>query len=100
MGETRSGKEILAYGFKKYRVDQLIGTQTMGAVLVATVFMMRDGSMLLLAVEDVRVDNLRLEGVGIIPTIAVAFTVAYAASADPQLARGVEVSSATAGSSP
>jgi carboxyl-terminal processing protease len=61
-GRTRSGKEILAYGFKKYQVGSLIGTRTMGAVLAATVFMMHDGSMLLLAVDDVRVDNVRLEG--------------------------------------
>jgi carboxyl-terminal processing protease len=99
-GGTRSGKEILAYGFKKYRVGQLIGTRTMGAVLAATVFMMGDGSMLLLAVDDVRVDNVRLEGVGVTPTIAVPFTVAYAAGADPQLARAVEVLSATAGPAP
>jgi carboxyl-terminal processing protease len=95
-GGTRSGKEILAYGFKKYRMGQLIGMPTMGAVLAATVFMMHDGSMLLLAVDDVRVDNVRLEGVGVIPTISVPFTAAYTAGADPQLARAVEVLSATA----
>jgi carboxyl-terminal processing protease len=72
-GGTRSGKEILAYGFKKYRVGQLIGTRTMGAVLAATVFMMRDGLMLLLAVDNVRVDDVRLEGVCVTPTIAVPF---------------------------
>jgi carboxyl-terminal processing protease len=98
-GETRSGKEILAYGFKKYRVGQLIGTRTMGAVLAATVFMMHDGSMLLLAVDDVRVDNVRLEGVGVTPTIAVPFTVKYSGGADPQLSRAVEVLSARTASS-
>jgi carboxyl-terminal processing protease len=91
---TRSGKEILAYGFKKYQVGSLIGTRTMGAVLAATVFMMRDGSMLLLAVDDVRVDNVRLEGIGVAPTIPVPFTIDYAGGADPQLSRAVEVLSA------
>jgi carboxyl-terminal processing protease len=32
-GGTRSGKEVLAYGFKKYRLGELIGTRTEGAVL-------------------------------------------------------------------
>jgi carboxyl-terminal processing protease len=94
-GATRSGKEILAFGFRRYRLGPLIGTPTMGAVLAATVFMMRDGSMLLLAVDDVRVDGIRLEGVGVMPTIAVPFPLAYAAGADPQLDRAVEVLSAT-----
>jgi hypothetical protein len=29
-GGTRSGKEVLAYGFKKYRLGELIGTRTEG----------------------------------------------------------------------
>jgi carboxyl-terminal processing protease len=97
-GGSRSGKEILAYGFKKHGIGELIGTRTMGAVLAASLFMMSDGSMLLLAVDNVRVDDVRLEGVGVTPTIAVPFSIAYAAGADPQLARAVEVLSATAGS--
>jgi carboxyl-terminal processing protease len=27
-GGTRSGKEVLAYGFKKYQIGEVIGTQT------------------------------------------------------------------------
>jgi carboxyl-terminal processing protease len=90
-GRTRSGKEILAYGFKKYRFGELIGAPTMKAVLAATAFMMQDGSLLMLAVDDVRVDGERLEGVGVTPTIEVPFQLAYSAGADPQLARAVEV---------
>ncbi len=90
-GGTRSGKEILAYGFKKYRFGEVIGTPTMKAVLAATAFMMDDGSLLMLAVDDVRVDGERLEGAGVTPTIEVPFQLAYAAGADPQLARAVEV---------
>ena len=93
-GGTRSGKEILAYGFKKYRFGELIGTPTLKAVLAATAFMMHDGSLLMLAVDDVRVDGERLEGVGVTPTMEVAFHVDYSAGADPQLARAVEVLSA------
>jgi carboxyl-terminal processing protease len=33
-GGTRSGKEILAYGFKKYRLGEVIGSRTEGAVLL------------------------------------------------------------------
>ncbi len=95
-GGTRSGKEILAYGFKKYRFGELIGTPTTKAVLAATAFMMHDGSLLLLAVDDVRVDGERLEGVGVAPTIEVPFQVDYSAGTDPQLARAIEVLSAAA----
>ena len=91
-GGTRSGKEVLAYGFKKYRLGELIGTRTEGAVLAATAFLIGSG-LLLLAVEDVRVDGERLEGVGVTPTIEVQ---AGAGSADdPQLDRAVAVLSGT-----
>jgi C-terminal processing protease CtpA/Prc len=33
---TRSGKEVLAYGFKKHKLGEVIGTRTEGAVLAAT----------------------------------------------------------------
>jgi carboxyl-terminal processing protease len=93
-GGTRSGKEILAYGFKQYRFGEVIGTPTFKAVLAAHAFMMHEGSLLMLAVDDVRVDGERLEGVGVAPTIEVPFDVAYSAGADPQLARAIEVLSA------
>lgn len=69
-GGTRSGKEVLAYDFKKYQLCELIGTRTEGAVLAATAFLIGSG-LLLLAVEDVRVDGERPEGVGVTPTIEV-----------------------------
>jgi len=93
-GGTRSGKEVLAYGFKKYRLGELIGTRTEGAVLAATAFLIGSG-LLLLAVEDVRVDGERLEGVGVTPTIEVQAGAASAGSDDPQLSRAVAVLSGT-----
>ena len=93
-GGTRSGKEILAYGFKKYRLGELIGTRTEGAVLAATAFLI-GGGLLLLAVEDVRVDGERLEGVGVTPTIEVEAGAASAESDDPQLSRALAVLSGT-----
>jgi carboxyl-terminal processing protease len=93
-GGTRSGKEVLAYGFKKYRLGELIGARTEGAVLAATAFLVGSG-LLLLAVEDVRVDGERLEGVGVTPTIEVQASAASAESDDPQLSRAVAVLSGT-----
>ena len=88
---TRSGKEVLAYGFKEYRLGELVGHRTEGAVLAATAFLIGDDGLLLLAVEDVLVDGQRLEGVGVTPTIEVPFNSRYAAGGDPQLDRAVEV---------
>ncbi len=90
-GGTRSGKEVLAYGFKEYRLGELIGARTEGAVLAATAFLIGDQGLLLLAVEDVLEDGQRLEGVGVTPTIEVAFDPRYAAGSDPQLQRAVEI---------
>jgi len=89
-GGTRSGKEILAYGFKKYGLGEIVGTRTAGAVLAARAFLLSDGSLLLLAVNDVSVDGQRLEGVGVTPTLEVPFTVEYAQGKDPQLERALE----------
>jgi carboxyl-terminal processing protease len=88
---TRSGKEVLAYGFKEYRLGELVGHRTEGAVLAATAFLIGADGLLLLAVEDVLVDGQRLEGIGVTPTIEVPFDSRYAAGGDPQLDRAVQV---------
>ncbi|APG14487.1 carboxyl-terminal processing protease [Bradyrhizobium elkanii] len=87
-GGTRSGKEILAYGFKKYRLGEVIGSRTEGAVLAATAFLI-DGGLLLLAVGDVEVDGERLEGVGVAPTIEVQAEPGSMGLDDPQLNRAI-----------
>jgi carboxyl-terminal processing protease len=96
-GGTRSGKEILAYGFKQYRIGEIIGSRTAGAVLAGRAYLLSDGSLLLLAVADVLVDGQRLEGAGVMPTIPVPFSLAYAQGKDPQLDRAVDVLSHTVG---
>jgi carboxyl-terminal processing protease len=96
-GGTRSGKEILAYGFREYGVGELIGSRTAGAVLAGRAYLLRDGSLVLVAVADVLVDGRRLEGVGVMPTISVPFQLPYAQGHDPQLDRAVEVLSGTIG---
>jgi len=88
---TRSGKEVLAYGFKTYGIGEVIGTPTARAVLASSAFLMGNGDLLLLAVDDVLVDGHRLEGVGVTPTIEVPFDYRYAAGKDPQLDRAVQV---------
>jgi carboxyl-terminal processing protease len=89
-GGTRSGKEILAYGFKKYRLGEVIGTRTEGAVLAATAFLIGSG-LLLLAVDDVLVDGVRLEGVGVTPTIEIEAGSGSPEKTDPQLDCAVAV---------
>ena len=88
---SRSGKEILAYGFKKYKLGTIIGTKTAGAVVGGSPFLLEDGNLLYLAVIDVLVDGERLEGKGVIPDLEVPFTLEYAQGKDPQLEKSVEV---------
>jgi carboxyl-terminal processing protease len=90
-GGTRSGKEVLAYGFKKNSYGSVIGERSAGALLAATAFLLSDGSLLILAVEDASVEGERLEGKGVTPTIEVPFDIRYAAGKDPQLDKAIEV---------
>lgn len=90
-GGTRSGKEVLAYGFKKNGFGQVIGERTAGALLAGTAFLLSDGSLLIMAVEDAAVDGERIEGVGVAPSIEVPFDVRYAAGKDPQLDKAIAV---------
>jgi carboxyl-terminal processing protease len=95
-GGTRSGKEVLAYGFKKYGFGKVIGEKSAGAVLAARAFLMSNGDLLLLAVTDVAVDGERLEALGVTPDITVPFDIRYAQGADPQLARAIDLLAQTA----
>jgi carboxyl-terminal processing protease len=90
-GGTRSGKEVLAYGFKKHGYGEVIGERTAGALLAGTAFLLSDGSLLILAVDDASVDGERIEGKGVAPTIEVPFDIRYAAGKDPQLDKAIEV---------
>ena len=91
-GGTRSGKELLAYGFRRHGIGPIVGTTTGGAVVEGFPSIMVDGSLLYLAVGDVFVDgDTRLEGVGVAPDIEVPFSPHYAQGADPQRDRAVTV---------
>lgn len=96
-GGTRSGKEVLTYGFKKYGYGEVIGETTAGALLAGRGFLLDDGTFLMVAVSDVAVDGERLEQAGVAPTIVVPFDIRYAAGRDPQLDKAVEVLSAPRG---
>jgi carboxyl-terminal processing protease len=87
---SRSGKEILAYAFRKYRVGKIVGSKTAGAVLAGRAFIMQDGSLLYLAVADVLVDGKRLEGEGISPDRSVPFPIEYAQGNDPQKQQAIQ----------
>ena len=47
---ARSGKEILAYGFKKYGIGPVVGERTAGAVVAGRALLLSDWSFLYLAV--------------------------------------------------
>ena len=90
-GGTRSGKEVLAYGFKKYGFGQIVGMRSAGALLAGRAHLLSNGSLLLLAVADVSVDGERLEGRGVTPLVIVPFDIRYAQGNDPQLARAIDL---------
>lgn len=91
-GGTRSGKEVFAYAFKKTGRGKIVGTHTAGAVVGGRPFLLSDGSLLTVAVSDVRVDGVKLEGAGVEPDVVVERgEIRYSAGKDPQLDRAVEV---------
>ena len=88
---SRSSKEILAFGFQQSKIGSVIGTQTAGAVLAGRPYLMRDGSLLYVAVTNVFVNgNQRLEGKGVIPDINIPFPLEYAQGVDPQKQTAIE----------
>lgn len=87
---VRSGKEILAYGFKKYEIGPVVGTKTAGAVVGGRPFILSDGSLLYLAVASALADGNLLEGIGVQPDITAPFDLPYSQGKDPQLEKAVE----------
>ncbi len=81
---SRSGMELFANALKNNRIP-LVGTETAGAVVAGRGFLLPDDSLLVLAVADVSVDGLRLEGNPVQPDLRVPFDFRYANGADPQL---------------
>ena len=84
---SRSGKELLAYYFKKTKRGLLIGERTAGFVSGGSYKRISEESMLLYCAGMVVVDGKRLEGVGVEPDIEVPFDIRFAAGKDIQLER-------------
>jgi carboxyl-terminal processing protease len=66
-GGARSGKEILAYSLKKSGRAKLVGERTAGACVAGTIIAIDRRMALYLAVFDVEVGGVRLEGIGVAP---------------------------------
>ncbi|MBT9588644.1 PDZ domain-containing protein [bacterium] len=81
---TRSGKEIVSYGFRAYGMGPVVGTPTPGACVGGRPYRLEHGGILYLAVADVLVDGKRLEGVGVQPDLKVDRLIPYCQGADPQ----------------
>lgn len=90
-GGARSGKEIMAHALQRSGRATLVGETTAGAVVGGSPSPLPDGSVLYVAVMDVRVDGEKLEGAGVAPDIEVGFELLYSAGHDPQLERAIEV---------
>ncbi len=87
---TRSGKEVLAYAFKKYRIGKVIGSRSAGAVLGGTPFMLKDGSLLIVAGRGAQVDGKIIEGEGVQPDIEILDPIEQSQS-DVQLEKALDI---------
>ncbi len=89
-GFSRSGKELLAFGAKKYGLATVIGERTAGHVLGGRLFPLSNGDMLFLAVQQYRIDGVDLEGIGVEPDVEIPFDVRYCAGRDVQIEKAVD----------
>ncbi|WP_217705305.1 S41 family peptidase [Peristeroidobacter soli] len=89
---STSGKELMAYAFKRGRVGSIVGARTAGAVMAGTIFANEaDASLLYLATKDVRMDDgARIEGQGVQPDIDVPFQLPYAQGQDARRERALD----------
>ncbi len=88
-GGTRSAKELLAWSLRRAGRARLVGTRTAGAVLASRAFPVGEQAILLLAVNDLLADGVRLEGRGVEPDVVVDPPLPFRNGADPQLARAL-----------
>lgn len=88
---SRSGKELVLRALQRSHRAVLVGEPSGGAVLGGRPFLLADGALLYLAVADVQVDGERFEGRPVQPDVQVEDRLQYAAGADPQLDRALQV---------
>jgi carboxyl-terminal processing protease len=86
---TRSGKEALAFQFRKSGRGVVVGTTTRGAFSAGRAMLLEPKRpyLLLVPVTELLLDGRTIEGVGVAPDERVAFPLSGIAG-DPQLARG------------
>jgi carboxyl-terminal processing protease len=89
-GGSTSGKELFAFGFKKLKLGKIFGETTAGAVVAGRCFLLGNRDVLYLAVNDVHVDGLRLEGRGVDSDFPIARPLRDAESGDRQLEGAIE----------
>jgi carboxyl-terminal processing protease len=84
---VRSGKEALAYQFKKTRRAMLVGTKTPGYFSTGEInFIDRnDDFCLYVSIAQIQLDGNIIEQVGIRPDIEVLYPITHAMNFDPQL---------------
>jgi len=87
--QTRSGKDILAYEFKRRGTAKLVGEETAGAVIPATFTDVGSQSVLMFPSFKMATYTDLLELKPTPPDISVERAGAYAAGADPILERGI-----------
>jgi len=87
---TTSGKEMVAFSVKKHRLGALVGKKTAGAVLAGTCYLLSNRALLCLAVADVLVDGVRLEGRGVEPDVDVPDELLFATGTDRQLEKALD----------
>ena len=86
-GGSRSGKETLAYCFKKWDKAVLLGQRTAGYVTGGNRKRISRNSFLYYSACMKVIDGKRLEGVGVEPDVKVPFDIRFAAGKDIQLER-------------
>jgi C-terminal processing protease CtpA/Prc len=86
---TRSGMEIFAHALQSNGVT-LVGQPTAGDVVAGRGYVLPDDSLLIVAVADVSVDGVRLEGAPVLPEVSMPFDIRYAAGRDPQREAAIE----------
>jgi carboxyl-terminal processing protease len=84
---ARSGKELLAYYFKRSRRATLLGERTAGAVSGGRMHRICEDSLLYCCVAMITIDGQRLESTGVEPDIEVPFDIRFAAGRDVQFER-------------
>lgn len=88
---SRSGKELIAYGFQKLGIGPVVGTTTGGAVSAGSPVLVGDDGVLYLAVAQVTVDGHLLEGKGVDPDHEVPWELPWCSADDPQLKKALDI---------